>query len=942
MTQMEQQLPIQVPDLSTLRITTAVSMLGKAYGCGQCSAPPPGPTSSSSVGSGGASGSNVVASSSLGLVPAQQTHTPPQPPDLPKEKDDDSDEQQTIPVFSCPRRPNIGREGRPISLRANHFQITMPRGFVHHYDINIQPDKCPRKVNREIIETMVHAYSKIFGTLKPVFDGRNNLYTRDPLPIGNDRIELEVTLPGEGKDRVFRVVIKWVAQVSLFALEEALEGRTRQIPYDAILALDVVMRHLPSMTYTPVGRSFFSSPDGYYHPLGGGREVWFGFHQSVRPSQWKMMLNIDVSATAFYKAQPVIEFMCEVLDIRDINDQRKPLTDSQRVKFTKEIKGLKIEITHCGTMRRKYRVCNVTRKPAQMQSFPLQLENGQTVECTVAKYFLDKYKMKLRYPHLPCLQVGQEHKHTYLPLEVCNIVAGQRCIKKLTDMQTSTMIKATARSAPDREREINNLVRRADFNNDSYVQEFGLTISNNMMEVRGRVLPPPKLQYGGRVSSLSGQTKQQALPNQGVWDMRGKQFFTGVEIRVWAIACFAPQRTVREDALRTFTTQLQKISNDAGMPIIGQPCFCKYANGPDQVEPMFRYLKTTFQALQLVCVVLPGKTPVYAEVKRVGDTLLGMATQCVQAKNVNKTSPQTLSNLCLKINVKLGGINSILVPSIRPKVFNEPVIFLGADVTHPPAGDNKKPSIAAVVGSMDAHPSRYAATVRVQQHRQEIIQELSSMVRELLIMFYKSTGGYKPHRIILYRDGVSEGQFLHVLQHELTAIREACIKLESEYKPGITFIVVQKRHHTRLFCADKKEQSGKSGNIPAGTTVDVCITHPTEFDFYLCSHQGIQGTSRPSHYHVLWDDNHFESDELQCLTYQLCHTYVRCTRSVSIPAPAYYAHLVAFRARYHLVEKEHDSGEGSHQSGCSEDRTPGAMARAITVHADTKRVMYFA
>lgn len=77
------------------------------------------------------------------------------------------------------------------------------------------------------------------------------------------------------------------------------------------------------------------------------------------------------------------------------------------------------------------------------------------------------------------------------------------------------------------------------------------------MQVRGRVLPPPKLQYGGR-------TKQQALPNQGVWDMRGKQFFTGVEVRVWAVACFAPQRTVREDALRNFTQQLQKISNDAG------------------------------------------------------------------------------------------------------------------------------------------------------------------------------------------------------------------------------------------------------------------------------------------------------------------------------------------------------------------------------------------
>lgn len=64
----------------------------------------------------------------MGLVPAN-----PQP-------------TADLPVFSCPRRPNLGREGRPIGLRANHFQISMPRGFVHHYDINIQPDKCPRKV----------------------------------------------------------------------------------------------------------------------------------------------------------------------------------------------------------------------------------------------------------------------------------------------------------------------------------------------------------------------------------------------------------------------------------------------------------------------------------------------------------------------------------------------------------------------------------------------------------------------------------------------------------------------------------------------------------------------------------------------------------------------------------------------------------------------------
>ena len=104
-----------------------------------------------------------------------------------------------------------------------------------------------------------------------------------------------------------------------------------------------------------------------------------------------------------------------------------------------------------------------------------------------------------------------------------------------------------------------------------------------------------------------------------------------------------------------------------------------------------------------------------------------------------------------------------------------------------------------------------------------------------------------------------------------------------------------------------------SSDLPAGTAVDASITHPTENDFYLCSHQGIQGTSRPSYYRCLWDDNNLTADELQTLTYQLCHTYARCTRSVSIPAPAYYAHLVAIRARYHIIDKDHEmetSSEG--------------------------------
>lgn len=46
------------------------------------------------------------------------------------------------------------------------------------------------------------------------------------------------------------------------------------------------------------------------------------------------------------------------------------------------------------------------------------------------------------------------------------------------------------------------------------------------------------------------QNRTVATPSHGVWDMRGKQFHTGVEIKMWAIACFATQRQCREEILK--------------------------------------------------------------------------------------------------------------------------------------------------------------------------------------------------------------------------------------------------------------------------------------------------------------------------------------------------------------------------------------------------------
>ncbi|CAL4060431.1 unnamed protein product, partial [Meganyctiphanes norvegica] len=162
---------------------------------------------------------------------------------------------------------------------------------------------------------------------------------------------------------------------------------------------------------------------------------------------------------------------------------------------------------------------------------------------------------------------------------------------------------------------------------------------------------------------------------------------------------------------------------------------------------------------------------------------------------------------------------------------------------------------------------------------------------KLIWAFYKhESTPRKPQRIIVYRDGVSESEFEKVLSSELLAIRKACESFPGRYRPGITFIVLQKQTHTRLYCQNENDGVGDAKNIPPGTVVDCDITSPWYTEFYLAAHKSNFGTSKPGRYCVLWDDNKLTMDNLQTMTFAMCHLYEPCTKTVSQPAATYYAH----------------------------------------------------
>lgn len=886
--------------------------------------------------------------------------------------------------FVFAKRPGRGSAGTKINLIANYFPIDLPRGEVYHYDVEIvnvrkektddtdrkkdvkKRDKCLNtRHKRNVIEAMIKAVD-MFKNFRPAFDGEKNLFTRNKLPIDSEKVFNVALTDIQGRSDNYEVKIKPVSKkgstathiknsISLEPLHQLLEGKYHAVTEEIIMgvmAIETILRHGPALHLVPVGRSFFHKPNAEdIPPLSGGREIWFGHHQSMRIANWKPMLNIDMSATTFYKSGPVIDYMLDVLypeskDKEYILRQIKTLTDFQRRSLAKELKGLRIQVTHL-SYPRKYRISDLTRENAN-NTFFFREDGGAKFKTSVSEYFKAEYR-RLAYPNLPCLDVGTQNKKIYLPMEVCDIVEGQHCKKKLSEKQTAEMIKYTARPPAERFREIQNSLNETIKDFHPFAKEFGIRINSKPLQFGGRVLDPPNVLYS---------EQQKIKPSNGSWDMKGKQFYSGVNIDKWMLLSFSTARWCNEEALENFAKMLYNGGRNVGMKFsrpIKIACFTSRNGTPRDIIKQAMKMEPN---LQLAVIVLPTQGPqnIYTEIKNVAETELGLMTQCVKDSNTSgrKCNPQLICNLCQKINAKMGGVNNSLVPTEKPPILKRPVIIIGADCTHPAPGDKVKPSIAAVVGSLDGFPSRYKASVRVQEAktkdgtetetRQEIIIDLKDMVKELLRAFYKNTGGKKPEKIIFYRDGVSEGEFNKVVNDELKQVRQACedISIGEEYKPSITFIVVGKRHHTRFAPVDRREGVGKHANIPPGTTVDTDVVHPVEFDFFMCSHTGIQGTSRPAHYTVLWDDNNFSADDLQTLTYYLCHTYVRCTRSISIPCPVMYAHLAAYRAKQYLIAKtEEMSSSSSETSEQKETIVKESIRQAVKVVQDMQNTMYF-
>ncbi|KAM3361642.1 protein argonaute 2 [Capsicum galapagoense] len=856
-----------------------------------------------------------------------------------------SNMEKRVPVA----RPDTGKIAvKSVRLLANHFPVRFnPQTTIMHYDVDIKQNfagenrpvrKLINKSDLRLIREQLSADNPAqFPINKTAYDGEKNIFSAVQLPTGC--FTVNCSDGDDARGRSFDVTIKFVAELKLCKLKEYLSGNLSYIPRDVLQGMELVMKENPSRCRVSVGRCFYSKEHQAEHDFGFGVAAYKGFQQSLKPTSGGLALCLDYSVLALRKPMPVLDFLRDYIgefsENNNFGNKWQAASDA--------LVGLKVKVIHRRASQ-KFLIKELTKRKTRDLTFPLVDPEGKDPprEVFLVDYFRDKYQREIRYKDLPSVELGKGDKKNQVPLELCVLVEGQRYPKEHLDKNTALFLKNISLARPLERREtICEMVRAEDGPCGAITRNFEIGVDTNMTRVTGRILPSPDLKLGGQ-SRLPVNDKCQ-------WNLVGKSVVDGKALQRWALIDFSskernPNFRLRADEfVYRLRDRCRKLGINMDEPSIEYFGSMNELSVVGKVEDLLKDVvneadKRGKGRLQMIICVMAAKHNGYKYLKWVSETKIGVVTQCCLSSNVNKGQDQYLANLSIKINAKLGGSNMELMERLPNFGGEDNVMFIGADVNHPAARNVTCPSIAAVVATVNwPAANRYAARVCPQEHRTEKILNFGSMCADLL-KAYARLNSVKPNRIVVFRDGVSEGQFDMVLNEELVDLAKAIY--DNHYQPAITLVVAQKRHHTRLF------PEGGPANVPPGTVVDTIIVHPSDFDFYLCSHFGGLGTSKPTHYHVLWDENGFNSDRLQKLIYNMCFTFARCTKPVSLVPPVYYADLVAYRGRMfqEVLMEMHSPGSTTSSyaaSSSSSSSTASFEQRFYDLHPDLQNIMFF-
>ncbi|XP_010631959.1 piwi-like protein 4 isoform X1 [Fukomys damarensis] len=736
------------------------------------------------------------------------------------------------------RDSKTGSSGIPVKLATNLFNLDLPQDWqLYQYHVTYIPDLASRRLRIALL----YNHSRLSDHAK-AFDGT--------ILFLSQKLEEKVTELSTETQRGETVKMT----VTL----------TRELPSSSPMCIQVFniifKKILKKLSMYQIGRNFYKPSEPVEIPQHK-LSLWPGFAVSVSHFERKLLFVADVSYKVL-RNETVLEFMTDLC--------YKIGTSCFIQTCEQQLIGL-IVLTRYNN--KTYRIDDIDWSVKPTCTF--QRRDGS--EITYVDYYKQQYNITLSDLNQPVLvsllksrrNDNTEPKIVHLMPELCFLtgLAGQ----VTSDFQLMKAVAEEIRLSPlGRQQRLARLVDDIQRNKDARfeLETWGLHFGSQM-SLTGRVVPSEKILMQDHVCQPMSAADWSK-------DIRTCKILSVQSLNKWLIVC----SNRAENVIDGFLSCLRRVGSSMGFNV-GYPKIIKVQ---ENVAAFLRAIQQHVDLdVQLVMCILPSNQNYYDCIKKYLSSDCPVPSQCVLSRTLNKQGMMMsiATKIALQMSCKLGGeLWAVEIPL-------KSLMVAGIDVCKDKF--SKQMVVVGFVASLNPRITRWFSRCILQRTTTDIADCLKVFMTGALKEWYKHNHDF-PARIIVYRDGVGDGQLKAVIEYEVPQLLSSVAESGSKISSRLSVIVVRKKCLPRFFT----EMDRTVQNAPLGTVVDSEATRPEWYDFYLISQAAYRGTVRPTHYNVIYDDNGLKPDHMQRLTFKLCHLYYNWQGLISIPAPCQYAHKLTY------------------------------------------------
>lgn len=743
-----------------------------------------------------------------------------------------------------------GTKGTMLKLVANYFPLKkVPDWSLRLYRVDIAPDEDRTSERKFLLKA--HK-DKLGGYL---FDG-TVLYTTRSLTSPQNR---SVTWTSSSKDgaQIYTITIK----------DTGKEGTEVQVgDYAYIQVYNLLVRAcIGALGLQLVGRDFYDANAKI--PLAKhGIELWPGYKTSIRQHESDILMCVEV-AHKVMRMETVYDILREV-------HKRSSNPNDFRKEFERQVLSC-IVLTKYNN--KTYRIDDVNWDVHPDSTFESKKGGGRI---TYVQYMYQRYQITigdLKQPMLVSRAKARDIRRgmadiIHLIPELCSctgLTEGMR-----TNFHLMKDLAVYTRVSPDvRIQKLRDFNKRLQHNREAvnFLRSFGMTLDQDLVKLQGR-------QLEGAAIVLGGNTKCPPDANADwTYKLKYSHMYKCVQLENWVVV--TPSAKRREVA--NFIDCLKKAGVGMNFRINSPEIREIQHDTTGKILEELGYVLDRTRPQLIMCLVTGTRADRYSAIKKRCCVDRAVPTQVLLAKNVQGEPRKMMSvatKVAIQMNCKIGG---------SPWTVSLPqgLMVVGFDVCHDTMSRNQ--SYGAMVASLTDDMSKYFSVVSAHTCGEELSNNFALNIVKAIRKYMDVNNGAKPMKIVIYRDGVGEGQLPYVVSTELEGINEKLKQIYSPDEVKMSFVIVTKRINTRIFSENRC-------NPPPGTVVDSVVTDPAKYDFFLVSQSVRDGTVSPTSYNVIHDGIHWSPDIMQKLSYNLCHLYFNWSGTVRVPAPCQYAHKLAF------------------------------------------------